>query len=174
MARILTFIIVSAGIFAFSWPSLRQPRSHGFFRFFAFETVLMMIYLNAGVWFREPFSPVHTLSWICLLGSIFLAVHGFYLLRAIGKPQGDFEATTQLVTQGAYRFIRHPLYASLLLVGLGAFLKDVSLTGLALLVALLAFLIGTARSEEAENLEHFGAAYMEYMRRTKMFVPFMF
>jgi protein-S-isoprenylcysteine O-methyltransferase Ste14 len=174
MARILTFIILSAGIFAFSWPSLRRPRSHGFFRFFAFETVLMMIFLNAGVWFQEPFSPVHILSWIFLLGSIFLAVHGFYLLRAIGKPQGDFEATTQLVTQGAYRFIRHPLYASLLLVGLGAFLKDVSLTGLALLVALLAFLIGTARSEEAENLEHFGAAYTEYMQRTKMFVPFLF
>jgi protein-S-isoprenylcysteine O-methyltransferase Ste14 len=31
------FTAASAGIVAFSWPSLSRPRSHGFFRFFAFE-----------------------------------------------------------------------------------------------------------------------------------------
>jgi protein-S-isoprenylcysteine O-methyltransferase Ste14 len=32
----------------------------------------------------------------------------------------------------------------------------------------------TARSEEAENVRYFGAAYQEYVRRTKMFIPLVF
>ena len=136
LVKLIIFAVANAGILFVSWKPLRNPRSHGFYRFFAFESILVLFLLNVEHWFRGPFSALQIVSWLLLLSSLVLAVHGFYLLRAIGKPQGDFEATTQLVTQGAYRFIRHPLYASLLLVGLGAFLKDVSLTGLALLVAL--------------------------------------
>jgi len=36
------------------------------------------------------------------------------------------------------------------------------------------FLVRTARVEEAENIRFFGPAYEEYMKRTKMFVPFLF
>jgi protein-S-isoprenylcysteine O-methyltransferase Ste14 len=32
----------------------------------------------------------------------------------------------------------------------------------------------TARVEEAENCRFFGAAYREYMKGTKIFVPFLF
>jgi protein-S-isoprenylcysteine O-methyltransferase Ste14 len=36
------------------------------------------------------------------------------------------------------------------------------------------FLLLTARIEEAENLRFFGAAYTEYMKRTKKFIPYLF
>jgi protein-S-isoprenylcysteine O-methyltransferase Ste14 len=36
------------------------------------------------------------------------------------------------------------------------------------------FLVATVRAEEAENIHFFGPAYREYMRQTKMFVPFLF
>ena len=50
-----------------------------------------------------------------------------------------FENTVKLVEVGLYRFIRHPMYASLLLLAWGAFLKHpLFLTfGLALLTTLL-------------------------------------
>jgi protein-S-isoprenylcysteine O-methyltransferase Ste14 len=35
------------------------------------------------------------------------------------------------------------------------------------------FLVATARVEEAENLRFFGEEYQEYMKRTKMFVPYL-
>jgi len=169
--QLLVFLVISTVIAILSWPSLRNPRVHGFYRFFAFETVLLLILLNSTAWFQHPFALLQVFSWILLLGSLILAIHGFYLLRVIGKPRGKIEDTTRLVTQGAYCYIRHPLYASLLLFGAGALLKEVSWTSLALFIALAAFLIAAARIEEAENLQHFGSEYTEYMKKTKMFIP---
>jgi protein-S-isoprenylcysteine O-methyltransferase Ste14 len=36
------------------------------------------------------------------------------------------------------------------------------------------FLLATAKVEESENVRYFGTAYAEYMKRTKMFIPFLF
>jgi protein-S-isoprenylcysteine O-methyltransferase Ste14 len=108
-----------------------------------------------------------------LAGSLLLAVHGFRLLRIAGSPKNDFEDTTVLVTTGAYRYIRHPLYCSLLLGGTGAFLKDPSVLGLLLSVILAGFVFLTGKVEEAENLGRFGEQYRAYMKTTKMFIPFL-
>jgi protein-S-isoprenylcysteine O-methyltransferase Ste14 len=35
-------------------------------------------------------------------------------------------------------------------------------------------LLATAKAEESENIRYFGPAYSEYMKRTKMFIPFLF
>jgi protein-S-isoprenylcysteine O-methyltransferase Ste14 len=75
---------------------------------------------------------------------------------------------------GAYRYIRHPLYASLLLFTWEAFLKQISLpAGLLLSVTIVALYL-TARLEEQENLQNFGLEYAEYMQHTKMFIPWLF
>jgi len=174
MFKLIIFAIVSAGIVILSQKSLRKPRSHGFFRFFAFESILVLILLNLEHWFSDPFSARQIVSWLLLLSSLILAVYGFYLLRMIGKPKGGIENTTTLVMLGAYKFIRHPLYSSLLLLGWGVFFKDPSLLGGILVMATSAFLIATARVEEAENLRKFGADYAMYMKTTKMFIPFLF
>jgi len=172
----LTIIFLTATLIiaALSWKSLKEPTSHGFFRFFAFESVLALVLINTHTWFQDPFSARQILSWLCLLVSLFLVLHGIYLLRIIGKPQGIIEGTTILVTRGAYRYIRHPMYSSLLWLATGAFLKQPSMTGTALLVGTVAFLLATARVEEAENLQRFGQDYAVYMEKTKMFVPFLF
>jgi protein-S-isoprenylcysteine O-methyltransferase Ste14 len=36
------------------------------------------------------------------------------------------------------------------------------------------FLVATARIEEAEDIRFFGSAYQAYMKRTRMFIPFVF
>ncbi len=174
MWQVIVFAIVSVGIVLFSRTSLRHPQAHGFFRFFAFESILALLLLNLEHWFSKPFSALQIVSWLLLLASLFLAVHGFYLLRVIGQPEGKFENTTTLVTAGAYRYIRHPLYASLLFLGWGAFCKQPSLLGGFLVLATTAFLVATARVEEAENRRKFGAEYAAYMKTTKMFIPFLF
>jgi protein-S-isoprenylcysteine O-methyltransferase Ste14 len=102
-----------------------------------------------------------------------MAVHGFYLLRVVGRPKGGIEDTSVLVRRGAYRYIRHPLYSSLLLFAWGTFLKDPSLLSIFLAVVASAFLVATARIEEVENIRKFGDDYVTYMRETKMFIPFL-
>lgn len=174
MMTIVIFAVVSAGIVYLSWPSLHNRRSHGFYRFFAFESILILILLNAKHWFSQPFALRQILSWALLIGSLFLAVHGFRLLRVVGQPEGQIEETTQLVTVGAYRYIRHPLYSSLLLLGWGVFFKEPSLAGLLLAGIATISLVATARVEEAENLQKFGNAYTVYMKATKRFIPFLF
>jgi protein-S-isoprenylcysteine O-methyltransferase Ste14 len=88
-------------------------------------------------------------------------------------PMLDFEKTTTLVTTGVYRYIRHPLYSSLFLLGWGIFFKDPSWFGGGLAAAATLLLVATAKMEERENLRYFGAEYREYMQRTKLFVPFI-
>ena len=138
--------------------------------------------LNSPDWFREPLSTRKVVSWTILAASVGLAVEAFRLFFKIGRPahnvvQGTnvwFENTTRLVTAGIYRFIRHPMYASLMGLGWGAFLKHTSGVGLGLALGASGFLVATAFAEERENLARFGAAYSAYMKTTRRFVPFLF
>ena len=174
MVKFIIFVIVSAAIVFRSWKSLRQLSSHGFFRFFAWETILVLILVNLDYWFREPFSALQIASWLLFLGSIIMVVHGFYLLHAVGRPEGEFEDTTVLVKRGAYKYIRHPLYSSLLLLSWGVLFKDISLLSVSLAIVAFGFLVATARVEEAENIQKFGDDYTSYMKTTRMFLPFLF
>jgi protein-S-isoprenylcysteine O-methyltransferase Ste14 len=171
--KLVIFAVVSVGIISVSWVSLRDPGSHGFFRFFAFESILALVLLNLEHWFSRPFSFLQIVSWLLLLSSLILAAHGFYLLRVVGRPNGGIENTTTLVMRGVYKYVRHPLYASLLLFEWGVFFKHPSLLGSVLILTTHAFLAATARVEEEENLRKFGTDYAAYMKTTKMFIPFI-
>jgi protein-S-isoprenylcysteine O-methyltransferase Ste14 len=171
---LIPFLLLSLPLIIYSWPALRSRGAHGFYRFFAWEAILALIVLNLRFWLADPFSPLHLFAWALLLLSIFLAVHGFRLLRRVGQPQGEFENTTRLVTVGAYRYIRHPLYASLLYLAAGAWLKHVTPASTLLFAIAALFLYATARVEESENLARFGSEYAAYMRQTKMFIPFVY
>jgi protein-S-isoprenylcysteine O-methyltransferase Ste14 len=181
MGKWIVFMVVSLGIIFISWKSLPRPRSHGFYRFFAFELLLILLLSNIDYWIEDPYSPYQLISWVLLSASLILALHGFYLLREIGKPQTaapgssdfGFENTANLVTIGAYNYIRHPLYTSLLLMDWGTFFKHRTLWSGFLALGVSAFLIATAKVEEKENLDRFGDEYSRYLKTTKMFIPGM-
>jgi len=172
--KLLLFVVLSAGVVIASLHSFRTRQAYGFFRFFAFEALILLIVWNTSRWFREPLSTHQIFSWALFVASVALAVHVFYLLKAVGKAQERIiEDTQTLVEVGAYRYIRHPAYASLVLFGWGVFLKGVDLPSGALAAMATVFFFATAKCEEAFNIDHFGAAYSEYMKRTKMFIPFL-
>jgi protein-S-isoprenylcysteine O-methyltransferase Ste14 len=173
LIKLIIFVLISAGLVYVSWKPLRQPRSHGFYRFFAWESILALILVNAEAWFHDPFSVLQVISWLLLICSIVLVTYGIYLLHVIGRPRTGIEDTTRLVIVGIYKYIRHPLYSSLLFLAWGAFLKDVSPLSSALVLAASLFLIATARVEESENLEKFGSEYADYMKKTTMFIPYI-
>ncbi len=85
----------------------------------------------------------------------------------------SIEKTTQLVTGGIYQYIRHPMYGSLLFLGLGIFFKSPSLWSGGLLALVIMFLYLTALIEEQENIQYFGKEYIRFMGVTKRFIPFV-
>ena len=174
MIWLAIFVVLSAALLAAAWPHLGTPSRHGFHRFFAFEALFGLVLLSAPYWFTDPLSPRQAFSWILLAGSAALAANGFAMLRRHGAPTGGIETTQTLVERGAYRWVRHPLYGSLLLAGIGAALKHVTPWSLGLVLILAGLLLATARVEERENLERFGQAYGDYMRRTRRFIPFLY
>ncbi len=173
MLRLLLFVIVSVGLTAYSFPHLRNWRSHGFFRYFAWEAILGLFLLNVEYWFVNPLSPRQAFSWVFLIVALYMVVEGVRLMHVVGKPEGQLENTTELVSVGLFKYIRHPLYSSLLFLAWGAFLKNVSLVSGVLVLAATAFLFATAKVEEDEDLIKFGARYAEYMKKTTRFVPFL-
>ena len=173
MIRLIIFIVLTLILIGLSWPLLRQPKVHGFYRFFAFEGLLALVMLNVIYWFTDPLSVRQIISWLLLLISIPMAAGGFYLLHQVGKPEHGIEQTTVLVTTGLYRYIRHPLYASLLPATWGVFLKHPALVQGLLAGVVMVLLWAMAKVEEKENLAHFGEEYATYMKNSKMFIPFL-
>lgn len=161
-------------ILLFSWfLSLKHKRYHGIPRFFAFESVFILILLNYKVWFKDPLSIHQLISWILLIFSIYPVVAGYILLKRKGKPTRNFENTSVLVKSGIYGVIRHPLYLSIFLFGTGVVFKDPGKLQILLGVINLIAVWFTARMEESEMIARFGDEYRQYMKETKMFVPFI-
>jgi protein-S-isoprenylcysteine O-methyltransferase Ste14 len=175
---------LAAGTAALAWLSrkaLRQPGSHGFYRFFAWEAILGLVVLNRRVWGEDPTSPHQMAAALLMLLSVVLALAGLLTLHRHGKPDTrrddgsfyEFEKTTRLVSRGIFGHIRHPMYTSLLALAWGGYLQDPSLIGAAIAGLASAFLWLTAKTDERECLAYFGPPYADYMQRTKRFIPFL-
>lgn len=161
-------------ILLFSWfLSLRFKRYHGIARFFAFESVFVLVLLNYRVWFANPFSPPQLVSWILLILSAYVVITGYMLLKRKGKPDSNFENTSLLVKSGIYGYIRHPLYLSVFLLGTGIMLKNPETIQIILGIINLIAVYITSRIEENEMISKFGDQYRIYMKETKMFIPFI-
>ena len=161
-------------ILVFTWFfSVKHKRFHGIPRFFAFESIFLLVLLNIRGWFYDPFSVNQIISWILLILSAYFGIAGFYLLKKFGKSEMNIENTTVLVKSGIYGYIRHPLYFSLFLLGTGAMMKDPSMPQLILGIINFIAIWFTARMEEKEMIAKFGDDYKEYIKETKMFIPFI-
>ncbi|MEO0445733.1 MAG: protein-S-isoprenylcysteine O-methyltransferase, partial [Verrucomicrobiota bacterium] len=78
----------------------------------------------------------------------------------------------QLVTDGIYRHVRHPMYSGLFLFSLGhALVIPNVLAGPAMMVGLSPLIAYRLHAEERMLAEHFGDAYVAYQRKTKRIFP---
>ncbi len=177
------FVLGSAAIIFISRKSLGSPQSHGFYRFLAWECILGLFLLNVRFWCVQPLAWNQVIAWTLLFVCLIPLGFGVHFLRtrgkAVEKRESDpsllsFEKTTELVTSGIYKYIRHPLYCSLLLLTWGIFFKHITLTAATLAVTATIFLVFTAKADEAECTRFFGSQYQDYMKRSKMFIPYIF
>jgi protein-S-isoprenylcysteine O-methyltransferase Ste14 len=182
MELLFIFGLLSIPLIIISRKSVFKPGSHGFYRFFAWEGILLLFVSNYRYWFDDPFSFRQIVSWIFLFISLYPAIAGVILLKKHGNSRNTredqsllaFEKTTLLVETGIYKYVRHPMYSSLLFLTLGIFLKHISAGSFIVTVWSSVFLLGTAFMDEKECIAYFGEVYKDYMKRTKRFIPFLF
>ena len=90
--------------------------------------------------------------------------------RGIGAPSWEMPENYHLVTTGGYRLVRHPLYASYMLMAFGLFclLSNVLLLGC---FAGLLFYYFIAKKEKEMLLERVGSQYEEYKKHVGIIFP---
>ena len=181
MNRIIFFLILSMPVIVISWRTIFNIKSHGFFRFFSWECIIWLFATNYKYWFDDPFSINQIFSWIFLIISGYLVIVGVILMKKVGKQGNNrnektlyqFEKTTELIEQGIFKYIRHPLYSSLLFLTWGIFLKNFSIELLIVSMLSTVFLYLTATFDEKECIAFFGDKYIEYMKKSKRFIPYI-
>lgn len=111
--KVITFVLATIGIVWVSRTSLKNVQYHGFYRFFAWETILILFLMNMNNWFVFPFGLRQIVSWLFLILSLVFIYQGVQMFRKKGKvDQGrsdaslvGIEKTTELVTTGLYQYI---------------------------------------------------------------------
>ncbi|HXQ79928.1 MAG TPA: isoprenylcysteine carboxylmethyltransferase family protein [Opitutaceae bacterium] len=79
----------------------------------------------------------------------------------------------ELVENGPYRLVRHPIYTGILVAVAGTGIGSGQVKHLFILGAALALLWAKLRIEEGLMLRQFPHAYPGYMKRTKALIPFV-
>jgi hypothetical protein len=94
--KFFIFGIVTGYLWYLSRASLRVVRSHGFYRFFAWEMILALTLVNSGMWFTHPLSFLQTISWIFLILSLLLLWNGLSMIRSMGQSNDQRQDATLL------------------------------------------------------------------------------
>ncbi|MBB5574409.1 protein-S-isoprenylcysteine O-methyltransferase Ste14 [Rhizobium paranaense] len=136
------------------------------------------IYVATGIP-RMADYPAH--AWTVVVGTI-LYLAAMWLFRRTHKELGKNWSITleirekhQLVSSGPYALVRHPMYTSFLLMGLGqAFLLSNWVVGLAGLLGFAVLYFLRVDKEERMMSEYFGPEYRAYMDRTKRIIPYLY
>lgn len=132
-----------------------------------------ILWMN-NYWVRSPSRGRIAASLACLaLGGVL----SWTSARTLGRQwrfDAGLNADHQLVQSGAYRIVRHPIYASMLcmLLGTGFLITPLPM----LLASLCFFLIGLeirVRIEDALLASRFGEAFRDYQRRVPAYLPFI-
>ena len=188
--RILAAVILITGMSISSYFRRKADRESGekIFRKVDGNAMMTVIRLGGLILWLSPFVYLINPKWMAWsriglpesirwlgVGIGILCVLGiFWLFSSIGSGITPTSATRKehkLVTNGIYRYVRHPLYTigSSMFVAFGMMADNwfIALLGV---LAFIGMAIRTPK-EEANLIEKFGDEYREYMKRTGRFLP---
>ena len=139
---------------------------------------LMLFAVFLMVWILESF-VMHRSTFLAnsiplVMRLIFLAatlVAAFFLFRSGHEAVIGEQRPARILSAGAFRYVRHPLYLGSILVYFGLTVSTASLFCLALLVAIVLFYNYIADFEEKLMQAKFGQAYIAYREKTGKWIP---
>ncbi len=125
-------------------------------------------------WERSPRPWQVMFSIVFFVLASLLSWTGAHALGRQWRIEAGLSDDHELITSGPYRFVRHPIYTSMLgvLLGTGSLITPWWL----LLPSLLLFIIGTeirVRIEDHLLASSFGDRFVEYRQRVPAYIPFL-
>jgi len=124
--------------------------------------------------FDGPLPRNGFISWIgaALFGAgIALQVAAFWSLRGMYTSRLGIQERHRLVTNGPYRWLRHPGYLSNVMCLGGIGLAMSSLIGLGVTLLVVPLILARIEKEEAMLVVEFGDVYRAYQKRTSRLIP---
>ncbi len=115
--------------------------------------------------------------WLCI--SLYIISVSLGILAIIAMKIGNFNVVPDvkpnsiLITELPYKYIRHPMYTSVILVSLGLMLSSYSNFTLSIWLILVVIMFVKAKYEESLLIKVF-PDYKKYCVNTKYFIPFVF
>ena len=147
----------------------------------ALVTLAWLGFLAPLIWVVSPvfsFAEYSLRPWpfgagvLCLIGGLWWFYRSHSDLGTYWSVTLELRENHRLITQGVYRYVRHPMYAALFLYSIGqALVLPNWVAGPSYFVAFAILFAFRIRAEERMMLETFGDEYAEYMARTKLLVP---
>jgi protein-S-isoprenylcysteine O-methyltransferase Ste14 len=134
-----------------------------------------LVYLINPNWMNwSKIGLPESIRWLGVGVGIFCVLGIYWLFRSIGSGISPTSATRQqhhFVTNGPYRWVRHPLYTvgSSMFISFGMMADNWFIAVLGVL-AFIGMAIRTPK-EEANLIEKFGDEYREYIKQTGRFFP---
>ncbi|WP_373497564.1 isoprenylcysteine carboxylmethyltransferase family protein [Aquiflexum sp.] len=146
---------------------------------FALIHLLAILIYAAGIKQSFLFDKSHLVTYFgymaAAFGTIVLVRSMKYLSgkKFLGLSAHD-DLTDQgtLVTKGIHSYIRHPIYAGLILIFFGYFLYQPYPTSLVHLVMLLVYLPFGIHLEEKKLISAFGQEYLDYQKEVPSLIPY--
>lgn len=140
--------------------------------------VLPLVYLFTS-WLR--FADYRLPVWALTLGVVCIALSLWFFWRSHADLGENWSVTLELrkdhalITHGVYSKIRHPMYASIWLWGIGqGLLLQNWLAGWSFIPAFTAMYFFRIPREEQLMLDQFPESYPEYVKRTGRIIPKFF
>ena len=129
-------------------------------------------------WLRWRFTPEDSLAWASTglaltIAGIAFAVWARLWIGRNWSGRVTVKEGHELIQNGPYAMVRHPIYSGFLLAILGTAIVHGELRSLlALPLAALGWTF-KLRMEESFMTQQFGSVYLDYKRRVKALVPFV-
>ena len=178
IASFIAFMVIAqvsrARAVASRGPSVRRARGIADSATYFFWLPYVVIWLRPGPSIVFP----EALVWTGLACSVLGVVFAVAAIATLGRHYDlklELHAGHELVRDGPYAVVRHPVYTGLALHTIGACLATGNVIFiLGSLGVTLPIFVLRARAEEALLRAEFGAAYDRYAREVPMLVPRLF
>ena len=138
--------------------------------------VLIPLIYTATRWL--DFANYHLAGWVgwlgvlLLIGSIVIFARAHLDLKSNWSPSLEIYEKHTLITDGIYKYIRHPMYASQWLWVIAQILLLHNwLAGPIDLIFFIPFYFLRVKTEEKMMINQFGEGYLKYMKKTGGVIP---
>jgi protein-S-isoprenylcysteine O-methyltransferase Ste14 len=163
------------------WGHKNRPDLAGEHKFGdAGQMILLIVFLT--VWILDSFVFKFSIflneyaRWYfrIVAGIIIIALACYFIGSGLKTVFGEVRNPPQIITNGVFSIVRHPVYLGSILAILGLIIMTLSLLSLVIWFITVIFYYYISRYEENLLIARFGKEYEDYMKKVPMLFPVRF